>query len=41
MNASAIIWTTVLTVGVILLGWFGSVLDGRQHEKQTNHLHHT
>ncbi len=39
MNAVTIIWTTALTLGVILLGWLGSALDGNQHQKPTNHLH--
>lgn len=39
MNAVTIIWTTALTLGVILLGWLGSAMDGKQHQKPTNHLH--
>jgi hypothetical protein len=39
MNAATIIWTTALTLGVILLGWLGSALDGKQHQKPTDHLH--
>ncbi|MCL4538681.1 MAG: hypothetical protein M1469_00520 [Bacteroidetes bacterium] len=39
MDAVTIIWTTVLTLGVILLGWLGSAMDGKQQHNSTNHIH--
>ncbi len=41
MNATtAITVTSVLTIAVIVLGWLGSAMDGREHRKTTNHVHH-
>ncbi len=40
MNAVTIIWTTALTLGVILLGWLGSAMDGGEHRKTNNRVHH-
>ncbi len=41
MNSAAMItWISILTVGVILLGWIGSAIEDKQHRKATNHSHH-
>ena len=41
MNVSMIItWTSILTVGVILLGWLGSAMDGSDHRKSNDRVHH-
>ncbi len=41
MNATMVItWTSILTVGMILLGWIGSAIEDKQHRKATNHTHH-
>ncbi|MGC8595920.1 MAG: hypothetical protein ACP5US_11760 [Candidatus Kryptoniota bacterium] len=39
MDAVTIIWVSILTVGLILLGWFGSILDNQKHKKPYNHPH--
>ncbi len=39
-SATTITLISILTVGVILLGWLASAIDERQHRKSTNHVHH-
>lgn len=41
MNASALITlSSALTIAVILLGWLGSAMDGGEHRKTNNRVHH-
>ncbi len=35
-----ITWISILTVGVILLGWIGSAIEDKQHRKAIDHTHH-
>jgi len=39
MDAGTLIWVSALTIGVVLLGWFGSILDNQNHKKPYDRPH--
>jgi|GEM_PF-4499327 len=39
MNTGTLIWISALTMGVVLLGWFGSILDNINHKKPYDRTH--